>query len=148
MGVALPSYDQRPAPAWCADYVGLPYEEGGRGPDKFDCWGVAMLVAREQFGLPVPDYDGVHWGPGHRGNIINTARVIADEAAGYDEVRPGFEEPGDFIVLSIAGRPLHVGVVAVPGWMIHGTDGADSALERYDGMVWRCRVEAFYRRRP
>lgn len=148
MAVTLPPYPQDTPPGWCAPFIGLPYEEGERGPDRFDCWGLAMLVSREQFGVVIPTYEGVHWGPGNRADRNHTAAVIEDEKANYTEIEAGQERPGDLIVLRIASRPLHVGIIAAPGWMIHACDGSDSALERYDGMFWRNRVEAFYRRLP
>lgn len=147
MGLALPPYRQEPAPGWCARFVGLPYNEGGRGPDVFDCWGILLLVLREQFGIVVPAYEDVHWGPGgDRAMRRKTASTIASErAAHWSPIPAGQEQPGDCIVLSIAGQPLHVGAVAAPGWMLHGSEGADSALERYDGMCWRNRVDGFFR---
>lgn len=145
--VRLPAYRQDPAPGWCERFIGLPYREGGRGPDDFDCWGILLLVLQEQFGIAVPSYEGVHWGVGRNpAKRIETARTIAAErAAHWRPVEAGQEQPGDCIVLTIARQPLHVGAVASPGWMLHGAEGSDSALERYDGMCWRNRVDGFYR---
>lgn len=35
------------------DYIGLEYEDGARGPDKFDCWGLVRSIRREILGLPL-----------------------------------------------------------------------------------------------
>lgn len=147
MGIQLPTYPMGPPPGWCLPFIGLTYEEGARGPDAYDCWGIMLLVLREQFGITLPRYEGVHWGPGSKADRDRTASVISTERMLWEAVEPGKEQPGDCIVLNIAARPLHVGVVAAPGWMIHGTEGSNSALERYDGMMWRNRVDGFYRYR-
>lgn len=34
--------------------VGLPYRDGGEGPDAYNCWGIARLVARELHGRELP----------------------------------------------------------------------------------------------
>lgn len=39
-------------------FVGLPYAPGGRGPEAFDCWGLARLVYSELLGLSLPALDG------------------------------------------------------------------------------------------
>jgi cell wall-associated NlpC family hydrolase len=147
MGAVLPdSYPVEPAPAWVAEYIGLPFEMGGRGPDAFDCWGLTWLVLRRHFRLTVPAFCGVVWDTDDRATRIEAGGVIkrASETH-FEEVKPGRERPGDVILLRISGRPLHIGLVVLPGLMLHTADDSDSATERYDGMLWRNRVEGFYR---
>ncbi|WP_175796327.1 NlpC/P60 family protein [Burkholderia anthina] len=36
-------------------YVGLPWADGARGPDAFDCWGLLAWIQREHFGIVLPD---------------------------------------------------------------------------------------------
>jgi cell wall-associated NlpC family hydrolase len=146
MGVKLPIYRRGPAPAWCAPYVGLPYERGARGPERFDCWGLLMLVLGREAGLPIPPYDGVIWDRTDPVQRRACAATIAEQReAHWTPVEPGAEQAFDCVVLSIAGRPLHVGVIAGPGWMLHASEGAESAVERYDGIIWRDRVDGFWR---
>jgi cell wall-associated NlpC family hydrolase len=146
MGVALPLYIPTHAPAWVAPWVGLPYERGARGPELFDCWGLLMAVLQREAGLPVPAYEEVCWDrktPGTR--EVCSAFIAAEREAHWSPVEPGAEQPFDAVILNIAGRPLHVGVVAVPGLMLHASEGANSACERYDGTIWRDRVNGFWR---
>lgn len=44
---------------WAHLYIGKPWESGGRGPDRFDCWGLLWWVKRTHFGIEVPEYPGV-----------------------------------------------------------------------------------------
>lgn len=146
--VRVPTYPQQPPPGWCARFVGLPYAEGARGPDAWDCWGLFWLVLHEQFGVEVPAYEGICWNRNDRASRVAADRHFRDEVeAHWIEIPAGWEQPGDGIALNIAGRPLHVGIVVEQGWMLHSADDADAALERYDGMLWRNRVGGFYRHR-
>jgi cell wall-associated NlpC family hydrolase len=148
MGIPLHSRLQGVAPGWCAPFIGLPYERGARGPDLWDCWGLLGLVLKKQFGLIVPAYEGVSWkGRDRASHDLVTGVVESESAARWAPVALDSmsEQPGDAIVLRIMGHPLHVGVVAAPGWMLHASEDAESALERYDGLCWHNRVQAFWR---
>lgn len=35
------------------DFIGKEYEDGGRGPDTFDCWGLARAVRHQIYELPM-----------------------------------------------------------------------------------------------
>lgn len=41
---------------WCTQYIGRRWVSGGRGPDTFDCWGLAWWVEREHYGREIPCY--------------------------------------------------------------------------------------------
>ena len=38
------------------ELIGKPYKDGGRGPDAYDCWGIAIEVHR-RLGIEIPDFD-------------------------------------------------------------------------------------------
>ena len=42
-------------PAWAGPWIGLPYQDKGRGP-AYDCWGLARAVLAAEVGLDLPDY--------------------------------------------------------------------------------------------
>jgi cell wall-associated NlpC family hydrolase len=134
-------------PGWVEPYIGLPHVMGGRSKDGCDCWGLAWIVLAEVFGKEPPSYEGVTWNKGDAGAARAQVGAIVNQAAHHHfrEIEPGKEEPGDVIVLRIAGNPLHVGIVAGGCWMLHSAEDADSAGERYDGMVWKHRVVGFWR---
>lgn len=147
MGIPLHSRPVGSPPGWCAPFIGLEYERGARGPDLFDCWGLLMLVEREQFGHAIPAYEGIVWNGGrdHDGRTETAEVVERESAALWTPVGLDDEQAGDAVVLRMYGAPLHVGVVATPGWMLHSSEDANSALERYDGMAWHSRVIGFHR---
>lgn len=147
MRATVPSYSPDPAPGWVAPYIGIPYELRGRSKDGCDCWGLCWIVLEEQFGINAPCMDGVAWDtdstPFERRRAAQ--EIIKTQQEYFDAIPAGYEEAGDILLLSLAGHPLHMGLVVAPGWMLHSAHDADSALERYDGMVWRKRVDGFYR---
>ena len=145
----IPAYSRDPAPEWCARFVGIPYELAARQPDLLDCWGLCWKVLIDQFKVDAPSYEGVVWSTKDKGlkRAATGEQIEAFAAADYIPIAPGWEAPGDIILLRIAGHPLHCGIVAAQGWMLHSAEGSDSALERYDEMFWRNRVSGFYRLR-
>lgn len=44
---------------WSCKYIGLPYRQGGRGPDGFDCWGILRLIYQNELGIPLPELPGI-----------------------------------------------------------------------------------------
>lgn len=44
---------------WASKYINLPYEPGGRGPERVDCWGLLALAYREHFGITLPEPAGL-----------------------------------------------------------------------------------------
>jgi cell wall-associated NlpC family hydrolase len=144
-------------PAWVQGYIGIPFLEKGRDRDGLDCWGLHMLLQREQFGHEFPDYQ-----------CYETVKAKADRAAiaeayrrgrkadGWDVVlerergKPlvfGAERIGDGVLMRIGGDPLHCGMVIGEGMMLHIDRGIDSCVQSYTGMAWSRRVLGIFRPR-
>ncbi len=41
---------------WWFRYIGLPFEDGGRGPHSYDCWGLIKAVYADRLGVDLPSY--------------------------------------------------------------------------------------------
>ncbi|MDH3997703.1 MAG: C40 family peptidase [Desulfuromonadales bacterium] len=128
-------------PRWLNDYIGMPFLDHGRDAQGCDCWGLVRLVLAEQFEIDVPSYGTAYSdcksaeiGP-HIDDVAKDWRQVEDEAA----------QPGDVVVLRIAGQPWHVGLVIEAGMMLHVERGLDACLERYDGPHWSKRLVGIYR---
>lgn len=39
-------------------FIDLPWVQGARGPDAFDCWGLLIWLYRERHGVELPDVPG------------------------------------------------------------------------------------------
>lgn len=130
-------------PDWCNKFVGLPYASGGRTRDGVDCWGLFNMVWAEEFGRPMPDYDGLAWAKGADAEeVARCARAYSDR---FLPIAPGEEKCGDGVLFRMRGVPLHLGMVVYPGKMLHIEDGADACIEAYSSFQWSKRIIGFYR---
>lgn len=126
-------------PAWVAPWVGLAFEDRGRGPAAFDCWGLARAVIHARFGVLLPSWDEYE-------STDDVSQMAQAVARAKFVLRPiGQPSEGDLVLLRAQGRPTHVGVLAGDGWFLHTLRGVGSAVERLDSLAWSRRVEGFYR---
>lgn len=131
-----------------SEYVGIPYRDAGRSRDGADCWGLAALVFDEVFGIALPAHPDGYTRPesaAARAAIAELSETIRRDL--FVQIPAGAEETGDLVLMRIGGAPCHVGVVVVPGSMLSVRQGQTSVIESYRAMVWRSRVEGFYRYR-
>lgn len=124
-------------------YVGIPFVERGRDRDGVDCWGLFRLFYREQLGIDLPSYRDDYQSTGDRLAILRLVREQLDTGR-WESVT---EEPafGDAIVIRIHGQPWHVAVALGDGDMLHSRRGADTCIESLRSVLWRSRIEGFYR---
>lgn len=90
-----------------SDLIGIPFEYNGRGPDKFDCYGLVRHI-HEQKGIQIPDYSSPSDG------AMITAMMLGElRLWGNCELKPGavllFRVPGN----------LHVGTYLGDDWFLH-----------------------------
>lgn len=135
------------APTWAADYIGIPYAAAGRDRSGCDCYGLVRLILVEQFGQDLPLVPERYATDRQAREDMTRVRSTALALIPSDELALGQEQPGDIINIRVLGQPLHVGVVAAPGWMLHAQRGVGAALESYMGSKWAPRVLGFYRPR-
>lgn len=112
-------------------YIGLPYERGAQGPDKYDCGGLVRQIQQAHFGIPMPeviapDYDDAI-------GMVGLIRTQA-EAQGWQAVS-GVPKHGDIVVIR---RPYHVGVWLDidGGGVLHAVRGAAQVIWTPDA-AWR-----------
>ena len=127
-------------PTWADQYVGAEYENHGRGP-KFDCWGLARAVMREQFQIDLEtlcdDYDDAQ-----NGEAVHA--LIQREKNRWVEVED-IEQEGDLLLFRVKQFEWHVGVVLAPGVMLHIMKGCNAVIERFRGLKWSSRLAGIYR---
>lgn len=113
------------------DLIGVPFEYGGRGPDKFDCYGlVKELLSRE--GQEIPDYISPSDG----------AKIMA---IFHSEIRLWQEcelKPGAVLLFRVPGN-LHVGVYLGDDKFIHTWEASNGVVvERL--MIWKTKLVGVY----
>lgn len=139
-------------PAWVSRYIGIPYSDGARGPDAYDCWGLVRLVMFERFGVELPRFDTLLW-EGYAASR-ELGMMVTDAAMQFDCIwsnsgndRPDAQslKPGDVLLMRVNAAPIHVGIVASTPWFIHTEVGQDSCIESIEGLRWSRRVYGVYR---
>lgn len=123
-------------------YVGLPWAEKGRGEDGLDCWGLLRLVYRETINCDLPSYSEAYVTTADR---VALSALIAGELGPWREVPAGSERVLDAVLMTEAGIPRHVGVVARPGLVLHMAPGRESVIEPYTTGKLRLRLAGFFR---
>ncbi|MGP1664446.1 MAG: NlpC/P60 family protein [Rhodanobacter sp.] len=127
------------APAWCVDFVKIPYVDRGRDHVGVDCYGLVVLVNREQFAREVRDYV-------YASSLdqISVAAIIERHLT-IDWGRVETPQPGDLVMLQILGRPWHCAIHVAPGLILHAIDNSASCIDRVDSVRWQRRVLGYYR---
>lgn len=120
------------------DLIGVPFVDGGRGPDGYDCWGLVREVYN-RLGVELQDY-----------------KMSCYDAAGFHEraeaERPRWmrhelkDAPVPAVVAIRLNSPniSHVGVYIGDGKFLHTREKTGVCIERMDSPVWRHRIEGIY----
>lgn len=120
------------------DLIGIPFVDGGRGPDAYDCWGLALEVFRRS-GINLPDYK-ISCTQASR--IDQTIESERDFWQRCDEVLP---IPA-LVVLRFNEVLFcnHTGVYVGAGKFIHTREKIGVNIDRLESPAWRRKIEGFY----
>lgn len=110
---------------WWADYIGLPFKDGGRGPYEFDCWGLVRDVYMGQLGIALPSYGEI--------SARDLARIARTMEAGKDDGWriPPVPRPLDVVLMRSGqggARVVHVGVMVDSHRLMHVEVAAATAV--------------------
>lgn len=118
-----------PLQAWAPEIQARArFEDGGQGPERFDCMGLALFVQR-LIGRPARDYADLYRGLDVADHDA-VGKLIAAEAVIWEDA-PG--EPGDVLVLGTGRRAHHVAVLCGAGRALHALSGAGVKIEEIEG---------------
>lgn len=89
---------------WATELIGKPWVFGAKGPDAFDCWGLARYVQSRQYGIEMAElgYGYTDW----------RASAIAVEKTEERQHWRIIKEPteGDLILMARNKLPVHIGI--------------------------------------
>ena len=119
------------------EYIGLPFEPGGRGP-RYDCWGICRLVYADRLGITLPLHTG------YAETLTGeTSRLMVSARAEWREVAE--PEPYDVVMFNVDGKPNHIGLVIGGGFFLHTTREKDCCIEQYTRPAYASRIDGFFR---
>lgn len=119
------------------DLLGKEFEYDGRGPSKYDCWGLCIELYK-RMGKVLPDAVS-----GRERDKIN--EQVKEGIHKFDFKQVNTPEAGCLVALMIR-PPLvsHVGVMLDHYRFVHITEGTNVSVERIDSPLWNKRVRGFY----
>lgn len=117
-----------PIPHWAGKYIGLPFELGARGPDKFDCWGLVVEVFKQEKGIQLPEFSDVAGAMqlSQHGDLIRSELALR-----WQEI----DKPEEFALALIGTNAeafYHIGVWTVVNnacFLLHTRARANAVLE-------------------
>lgn len=123
----------------CSDLIGKDFQYGGRGPEKYDCYGLAIEVCRRA-NITIPDEIS-------RTDETEKHNAIEDAKASGKWER--IELPQPFCIVAIRIRPpyvSHLGVVLENCRdFIHTGERRRVTIEKLDSPFWNRRIEGYYK---
>lgn len=117
------------------DLMSARYEEGGRGPDAYDCFGLFAELCRRR-GLTIPDH------PSPRDLAQRQSDIRAEAAEAWTELDA--PEVGCAVAIRIGPYVSHIGMVLDGGRFIHANHRTGVTVARLDDLQWRERIAGFY----
>lgn len=118
--------------------VGVPFADGGRDFQGWDCWGLIVRAYRDCFRIELPDLGCCSVMSYEQGRKMFDGLAIS-----YQEVPLNQGRAGDVVILR--GDPCHAALVVQPGLMLHVDHRCATCIEPYRTGVWKTRVIGIYR---
>jgi len=119
-----------------SDLLGKPFAPSARGPESFDCVGIALEIAK-RLGKQLPAF------------VSSEAELHAQLGAGNaslaDLPQIARPVPGCIVLLRISPSEHHVAFMIDEYRMIHTMKGINCSIERINSSLWQRRVIGFYR---
>ena len=118
--------------AWTNQYIGIPFEDCGRTPHGWDCWGLVRYVYAEHLSIELPEFD-------YRdtSNLAEVAGLFDSGLDRWQEVTT--PETFDVVLLVLAGRATHCGVYVGGNRMLHVLHGCATSIIRCRSHLWKPR---------
>lgn len=118
-----------------ANYIGIPFEYGGRDRKSLDCYGLVMLIYKEIHNITLPDVDSPCF-------IPDIAKAIVAEKPKWTACEL---EEGCTILFSIKGYGSHVGYYIGNDRMIHTWEGTKGVVIERLSFSWQNRIVGIYK---
>lgn len=130
------------------DLIGVKFEYGGRGPDSYDCYGLAIECHR-RMGIEIPDYRSPTV-------LREIAELVAQNKYRWKpiavksskEVIPASDlQPGRLIEIRVKGLACHVGFIHKARKFLHTWEDTGGVVQN-DLADWREKILGVYEYSP
>ena len=117
--------------------IGKPFNHGSKGPDSYDCYGLCREVLR-RVGIYIPDKDRFE-------DLTMRHSAIEQGKSQYTKLEG--PEPFSMVTFKLRGNYVtHMGIVLEDGRrFIHILKSRCVAIERLDNIVWKAKIDGFYK---
>lgn len=116
--------------------VGKPFIDGARGPDFYDCWGLAMAAMR-CFGYNLPEFHVSAFDTGAVAVAIESEKLLWHELP--------VPVPGSIVVMRFGSSVInHVATFIGNGFVLHTREKTGSVIERINTPVLRHLVRGYF----
>ncbi len=89
---------------WACDYIGLPWQSGGRDKAGFDCWGLVKHIQQYHFNRLLSDI------PVDANNLTSVAKAFKQHPEKQRWQLTDNPVEGDAVLLCQSRYPIHVGI--------------------------------------
>ncbi|AZO96083.1 NlpC/P60 family protein [Halocella sp. SP3-1] len=120
-----------------ADLLGKPFVNEGRGPEEYDCYGLAREVFG-RFGIKLPDYRISCENASSINSTIDTEKVSTWQECEDSQV------PSLLVMRFNSHLYNHVGVYIGSGRFIHTAEKTGVRIENINSLYWQHRIEGYY----
>lgn len=132
--------DYRGIPDWANDYLGLEWQEFGRGP-AYDCWGLVRQIYADRKGIRLPSLVGDYESTLDRQVLpVLFDEEIADHWKEVDDPRSL-----DCAVFEVFRSKMHVGVMLTHEWLLHIQPGLNVHLDHVSELSPFLKLAGYYR---
>lgn len=121
------------------NYLGLEYEDFGRGPDKYDCLGLLIQIYKDH-GIDIPDY--AYKSPK---DITHNQFIFDSQWETGDWEKVDNPKIGDVVMFKVAGHVVHIGIMVDQNSFIHAHESCGVAIDDINSIRWKNRLYGFYR---
>jgi cell wall-associated NlpC family hydrolase len=105
-------------------YLLYRYKENARGEDNFiDCYGLFLMIQREEFGKILPDFNSYESSP------VSRNQTLSSSLFNYPARRAYIDMEGYGVVIESGGVDSHIGVCIGDNKIIHCTEKRGVIIE-------------------
>ena len=126
---------------WVQEYIGIPFQSGGRDRRGLDCYGLIRLVLMEQYGCQLPLLDGKY---DNALNLYDTSPLFFQQLPILTEKIAGPQERA-LALLEMHQLPCHLGLFCGGESIIHSRAGVGVVAEKIDSRRLPGKIVGWYR---